>query len=76
MTTLHAGFAISFHILLPRQQSFDNPITSTIKVLVMMSGEFEFDEIFLWDQESISIDNLNFGEDGEIFGLVFNVFGL
>ena len=42
----------------------------------MMSGEFEFDEIFLWDQESISIDNLNFGEDGEIFGLVFNVFGL
>ena len=43
------GFAVAFHILLPRQQSFKNPVISAIKVLVMMSGEFEFDDIFVWD---------------------------
>ena len=26
------GFAVAFHILLPRHQSFNNPVTSTIKV--------------------------------------------
>ena len=50
------GFAVAFHILLPRQQSFENPITSTIKILVMMSGEFEFDDIFLWDQVRVGED--------------------
>ena len=41
------GFAMAFHILLPNNASFDNIIISFLKVLVMMSGEFDFEDNFL-----------------------------
>ena len=48
LTTL-IGFSFAFHILLPDHEGYDNPITSALKVLGMMSGEFEISGTFLWD---------------------------
>ena len=47
-TTLVA-FALCFHILLPRSRAFENPASSLLKVLVMMIGEFDYNESFTWD---------------------------
>ncbi len=43
------GFAFSFFLLLPRNVVFDSPISSAMKVLTMMLGEFDFSDNFLWD---------------------------
>ena len=43
------GFACSFHLLLPSTNSFDQLWISALKCLVMMSGEFEFEDIFTSD---------------------------
>ena len=43
------GFAISFHMLLPSTNSFDQLWISGLKCLVMMSGEFEFEDVFTSD---------------------------
>lgn len=40
------GFAIGFHILLSHKQEFQNPGSSMLKTLVMMSGEMEYTDIF------------------------------
>ena len=40
------GFAISFHMLLKSQKAFDDPISSLLKVIVMMIGEFDYDANF------------------------------
>ena len=40
------GFACAFHILMPRRDVFDNIFISILKVVVMMSGEFEFEDNF------------------------------
>ena len=45
LTTLIA-FAFSLHILLPKHPVFKNPFTSFLKVLVMLIGEFDFDDTF------------------------------
>jgi len=47
-TTLIA-FALCFSILLPRSKAFENPLSSLVKVLVMMIGEFDYNESFTWD---------------------------
>ena len=44
------GFAASFHILIPDSNSFDNIFISNLKALVMMSGEFEFEDNFRSEQ--------------------------
>eukprot|EP00730_Choanoeca_flexa_P006098 TRINITY_DN12084_c3_g3_i1.p1 TRINITY_DN12084_c3_g3~~TRINITY_DN12084_c3_g3_i1.p1 ORF type:complete len:1119 (+),score=369.58 TRINITY_DN12084_c3_g3_i1:159-3515(+) len=41
------AFGLSFYIMLQAQQDFRNPGASLIKSLVMMTGEYEFDGIFL-----------------------------
>jgi hypothetical protein len=43
------GFAFSFHLLLPDSSAFHDPFTSGLKVLVMMSGEFEFENNFVFE---------------------------
>ena len=45
LTTLIA-FAFSLHILLPKHPVFKNPFTSFLKVLVMLIGEFDFNDTF------------------------------
>ena len=40
------GFALAFHILMPNSGSFDNMFIAALKVLVMMSGEFDFEDNF------------------------------
>lgn len=42
------AFAFAFHLLMPSHIAFDNPVTATLKVLVMMIGEFDFDDNFTW----------------------------
>ena len=48
LTTLIA-FAMCFSVLLPKSEIFESPVTSFIKVLVMMIGELDFNEYFTWD---------------------------
>ena len=45
LTTLIA-FALTLHILLPKHPIFSNPITSFMKILVMLIGEFDFNDTF------------------------------
>ena len=59
MVVIVIGFACSFHLLLPSTNSFDQLWISMLKCLVMMSGEFEFDDTFTTDSiESAAVDNL------------------
>ncbi len=53
-TTLLA-FAFAFHLLLPNHLSFESPITAFLKVLVMMIGEFDFEENFTWDNVEVEM---------------------
>lgn len=41
------AFALSFFVLLQDQVPFNTPARSLVKTLVMMTGEYEFDTIFL-----------------------------
>ena len=43
------GFAFAFHTLIPNSDTFDNIIIATLKALVMMSGEFEFENNFRYE---------------------------
>ncbi len=47
-TTLLA-FSMAFHLLVPGNPSFSDPLTAAIRVVTMMLGEFEFAENFRWD---------------------------
>ena len=40
------AFALSFHLLLPHIEVFENPINAVIKTLVMMLGELEYENNF------------------------------
>ena len=41
------AFTFTFHVLLPSNQTFTDPLTSFLKVLSMMSGEFDLSDNFL-----------------------------
>lgn len=48
------GFSIAFYLLLPGNASFGHPMSAFIKVDVMMSGEFDFDDNFVFnDRENL-----------------------
>ena len=44
------AFALAFHILLPYHSVFDHPLTALLKILVMMSGEFDFEDNFTFNK--------------------------
>ena len=44
------AFALTFHILLPSNETFTDPLTALLKVLSMMSGEFDLTDNFLMNQ--------------------------
>ena len=43
------GFVLAFYLLLPGNASFGHPLSAVIKVDVMMSGEFDFDDNFVFN---------------------------
>jgi hypothetical protein len=43
------AFALAFHVLLRSSPQFENPLSSILKVLTTMLGEFEYHENFSWD---------------------------
>ena len=47
------AFAFTFHLLLPSNEAFDDPMTALLKVLAMMVGEFDFQENFLFEKSAL-----------------------
>ena len=41
---ISSGFAMAFYILLPLEHAFSSPISAFMKVIVMMLGEFQFED--------------------------------
>ena len=50
-TTMFA-FACAYTIILPQSIIFENLLTSSIKVIVMMIGELDFEANFIWDSRN------------------------
>ena len=44
---LIVAFALSFHVLLSKQDAFKTPVRAIVKTMVMMIGEMDFDTIFV-----------------------------
>ena len=49
-----AAYVFAFYIIHPHAKVFDNPFTSSLKVLVMMTGEYNLEEYFIW--QSVKLD--------------------
>ena len=43
------AFACAFTIILPQSALFENILTSSTKIIVMLIGEFNFENNFMWD---------------------------
>ena len=54
-----AAFTTAFHCFLRRNEVFQGPISSLIKILTMMVGEFDFEDNFLYDKVNEN-DDCNF----------------
>ena len=48
---LVVGFSLSFHILLTHMEKFSTPGNSIMKTLIMMSGEYDYGDIFFPDSD-------------------------
>ena len=48
---LVVGFSLSFHILLTHMKQFSTPGHSILKTLIMMSGEYDYGDIFFPDRD-------------------------
>lgn len=65
LTTM-IGFAFAFHMLLPGLNAFRSPIQSFLKVIVMMIGEFEFEDNFTFKQNNEVNNNRATSADGSV----------
>ena len=43
-----AAYAFAFYIIHPHAEVFDNPLTSFLKIIVMMVGEYNLENYFIW----------------------------
>jgi transient receptor potential cation channel subfamily A protein 1 len=44
-----AAYTFAFYIIHPHAIVFDNPLTSFLKVVVMMAGEYDLEKFFIWN---------------------------
>jgi len=51
------GFSLSFNVLHGKYKSFDGPLISLLKVVIMMSGELEFEDSFLNEEKKSKYPN-------------------
>ena len=47
------AFSFGFHILLRPNPVFRSWVATIVKTMAMMTGEFDYDEIFAWDSVSM-----------------------
>ena len=66
------AFAMAFHCFLIEDEIFNGPVTSFIKVLTMVLGEFEFETHFYYDKVAES-HGQNFSV--QIMFVLFVVYG-
>ena len=54
------GFALGFHLLLSYKQEFEYPWDAALKTLVMMSGEFDYGDIFFADDGKVPFEAVTY----------------
>ena len=54
------GFSLGFHILLSHKSEFEDPWDSLMKTLVMMSGEYEYSDIFFGDEGKVPFPTITY----------------
>jgi ABC-type multidrug transport system fused ATPase/permease subunit len=66
-SSLIAGFALAFVVLFPREVAFDEILGAPIKVMVMMTGEIEYNDLYYPQKQIINFTTTNKGNESDGF---------
>jgi hypothetical protein len=71
--SLVIAFSLSFVVLFPGESSFGDFLTSPIKVLVMMTGELEYNDLYYPMGQNITLNINDIDEGGNVHGIIEDV---